>query len=228
MNFVVLGALGKMGVLITELARARGHEVRGWDVADNPGAATAPVEVLRNADVVVDFTIPAAVVGNIEACARAGTNIVVGTTGWYAELPRVRELVEQSGIGLVYASNFSLGVNLFFEIARTAAAALNLGYTGHILERHHVHKKDAPSGTAVVLQKVIKEASGNHLEISSVREGETVGMHVIMLDSENDSIMLTHDAKSRRGFADGAVRAAEWIKGKRGFYDFKEVFRELG
>jgi 4-hydroxy-tetrahydrodipicolinate reductase len=228
MKFLVLGALGKMGVLITELARGRGHQVQGWDIAENPGVATAPAEMLTAADVVIDFTTPHAVLGNIEACARARANMVVGTTGWYAELPRVRQLVEQSGIGFVYASNFSVGVNIFFEIARTAGAALKLGYRGHIMERHHVHKKDAPSGTAVVLQKVIKEASGGELEISSVREGETVGMHVIMLDSENDSMMLTHDAKSRRGFAEGAVRAAEWVKGKHGFHDFKEIFRQLG
>ena len=119
------------------------------------------------------------------------------------------------------------GVNLFFHIAHMAAAALNYGYHGSIMERHHTHKKDAPSGTAVMIQKLMERASGKKLEITSVREGETVGMHVVLLDSPQDSILLTHDAKNRRGFALGAVRAAEWIAGKKGFYDFASIFDQL-
>jgi 4-hydroxy-tetrahydrodipicolinate reductase len=140
-------------------------------------------------------------------------------------------LVEAHGTGLVYAANFSVGVNLFLEVARAAAAALQHGYSGQIFERHHVHKKDAPSGTAIAIQNAVRQAGGEtedaNLEITSFREGEVVGMHEVVLDSSADRIYLCHDAKSRQGFAEGAVRAAEWLAGKKGFHDFKDVWREL-
>jgi 4-hydroxy-tetrahydrodipicolinate reductase len=122
-----------------------------------------------------------------------------------------------------------VGINLFLEVARAAAAALRHDYSGQIFERHHVQKKDAPSGTAMAIQRAIRDASGKKedLEITSFREGEVVGMHEVVLESAADRIYLCHDAKSRRGYAEGAVRAAEWIAGKRGFYDFKDVWREL-
>jgi 4-hydroxy-tetrahydrodipicolinate reductase len=160
---------------------------------------------------------------------KAGKNMVVGTTGWYKELGYVRTLVELHRAGFVFASNFSIGVNLFFDIARTAATALNYDYSGQIFERHHAEKKDAPSGTAIAIQRLIRDATGNHapLEITSFREGEVVGLHEVVFESPADRIYLCHDAKSRRGFAEGAVRAAEWLLGKKGFYDFKDVWREL-
>jgi len=226
LNVLVLGK-GKTGSLVAEIARERGHNVTAVDEFDNAGGAALAPEKLTGIDVAIDFTAPGAVMDNIRACAKAGKNIVVGTTGWYDEIPAIKKMVEERGIGFIYASNFSVGVNLFFEIARTAAAALNHGYRGQIGERHHVHKKDAPSGTALVLQDAIEQASGHELKITSVREGETVGMHFVVLDSDADTIMLTHDAKSRRGMAQGAVQAAEWIADKKGFYDFKEVFREM-
>lgn len=226
MNFVLVGH-GKTGSLVAEIARERGHSVRVVELEENEGGAALTKESLTGVDAVIDFTTPEAVIRNIEACARAGASIVVGTTGWYNEIPRVQQLVNQADIGFVFASNFSVGVNLFFQIVRTAAAALKHGYTGSLMERHHVHKKDAPSGTAVTLQQIIEQSGGAKLEITSVREGETVGMHVMMLDSPADSILLTHDAKSRRGFAEGAVRAAEWITGKQGFYEFKDIFDQL-
>jgi 4-hydroxy-tetrahydrodipicolinate reductase len=222
----VLGK-GKTGSLVAQIAQQRGNNVTSVDEFDNVDGAALTPEKLADIDVAVDFTAPSAVMGNIQACARSGKNLVVGTTGWYGEIPAVKKIVEQSGIGFIYGSNFSIGVNLFFEIVRTAAAALGQGYRGEIAERHHTSKKDAPSGTAVVLQNIVKETSGQELKIISVREGDTVGMHVLVLDSENDTMMLTHDAKSRRGFAEGAVQAAEWIAGKKGFYDFKQVFREM-
>ncbi|MGH9603606.1 MAG: 4-hydroxy-tetrahydrodipicolinate reductase, partial [Terriglobales bacterium] len=129
----------------------------------------------------------------------------------------------KGGIGFLYSANFSVGVNLFFDIARTAAAMLRQDYRGTIVERHHIHKKDAPSGTAVKLRQIIEDASGADLEIASVREGEVVGTHIIRLDSPADTITLTHEAKSRRGFAEGAVRAAEWMKDKKGFFEFKDA-----
>jgi len=167
------------------------------------------------------------VFGHIEACIRHKKNIAVGTTGWYSELPRVRDLVEKNGTGLLYAANFSVGVNVFFDVARAAATALQHQYSGQIFERHHAQKKDAPSGTAAAMQKIIQATSGAELEITSFREGDVVGMHELILDSPADRIYLCHDAKSRRGFADGAVRAAEWLAGKKGFFDFKDVWREL-
>jgi len=223
-NLLVLGK-GKTGSLVADIARQRGHNVIVAGSAEG-GAALSP-ERLQNMHVVVDFTTPKAVMGNIEACALARKNMVVGTTGWYEQLVAVRALVEQTGIGFVYASNFSIGVNLFFDIARAASAALDRGYRGRITETHHVHKKDAPSGTAVMLQTIMQSSGVHDLPIDSIREGNVVGTHTIVFDSEDDSIVLTHAAKSRRGFADGAVRAAEWISGRKGFYDFKDVFREL-
>jgi 4-hydroxy-tetrahydrodipicolinate reductase len=169
------------------------------------------------------------VIANIEAAVKLGKNVVVGTTGWYQDMDRIRELVKLHNTGFVYAANFSIGVNLFFDIARTAAAALQHEYTGQIFERHHAHKKDAPSGTAIGIQRVIREASGQdeEIEIISFREGEVIGMHEVVLESANDNVYLCHDATSRRGFAEGAARAAEWLAGKKGFYDFKDLWREL-
>jgi 4-hydroxy-tetrahydrodipicolinate reductase len=226
MNFVLLGN-GKTGSLVADIAKERGHSVLVVSSAQNKDGAALTSDSLAGVDAVIDFTTPAAVIPNIEACARAGANVVVGTTGWYQDLDRMQGLVEQSGTALVWASNFSIGVNLFFHIAHMAANALNYGYHGSIMERHHTHKKDAPSGTAVMIQKLMERASGKKLEITSVREGETIGMHVVLLDSPQDSILLTHDAKNRRGFALGAVRAAEWIAGKKGFYDFASIFDQL-
>lgn len=226
MKLVILGR-GKTGSLVAEVARECGHEVRVLCAADNPNASGLAPERLADIDVVIDFTTPKAVLEDIAAVVLAGKNMVVGTTGWYGELPRIREMVERSGIGLLYAANFSIGVNLFFEVAKTAAAALRHQYFGQIFERHHVHKKDAPSGTAMALQRLIQNASGTELEITSFREGDVVGMHELIFDSGADTIYLCHDAKSRRGFAEGAVRAAEWLAGKTGFFDFKDVWREL-
>jgi 4-hydroxy-tetrahydrodipicolinate reductase len=228
MNLLLLGR-GKTGSLVAEVARQRGHSVQITGAAENAGGAALTAEKLGGADVVIDFTNPSCIIANIEACVRAGKNMVVGTTGWHGELDRVRSMVENHGTGFVYAANFSVGVNLFFDVARAAAAALRHEYSGQIFERHHIHKKDAPSGTAITIQRVIREASGHSgdLEITSFREGDVVGMHEVVLDSSADRIYLCHDAKSRRGFADGAVRAAEWLSGKTGFYDFKDVWREL-
>ncbi|MGH9502600.1 MAG: 4-hydroxy-tetrahydrodipicolinate reductase [Terriglobales bacterium] len=225
MNLLILGR-GKTGSLVAEVARQRGHETALLCAADNPGGAALTAEKLRNVDAVLDFTVPQAVLPNIEACVKAGKNMVVGTTGWYGDLERVRELVATNTTGFLYAANFSIGINLLFEAARTAAGILQHQYSGQIFERHHAQKKDAPSGTAVTLQKIIRDASGKELEITSFREGDVVGMHEIVLDSPNDTIYLCHDSKSRRGFAEGAVRATEWLAGKKGFFDFKDIWRE--
>jgi 4-hydroxy-tetrahydrodipicolinate reductase len=226
MNLLILGR-GKTGSLVAQVARERSHEVAQLSAAENPRAAGLTPEKLALVNAVIDFTTPPTVLENIEACIRAGKSMVVGTTGWYGELERVRQLVEANQTGFLYGANFSVGINLFFEAARTAAGILQHQYLGQIFERHHAQKKDAPSGTAAMLQKIIREASGVELEIISFREGDVVGMHEVVLDSANDTIYLCHDSKSRRGFAEGAVRAAEWLAGKKGFFEFKDVWREI-
>jgi 4-hydroxy-tetrahydrodipicolinate reductase len=228
MKLLILGR-GKTGSLVADVARDRGHDVRVVGTAENASCEALASDKLSDIDAVIDFTTPSCVVGHIEACVSAGKNMVVGTTGWHGEVDRVRKLVESRGTGFVYAANFSVGVNLFLDVARAAAAALRHDYSGQIFERHHVHKKDAPSGTAIAIQRVIRESSdkSEDLEITSFREGEVVGMHEVVLESSADRIYLCHDAKSRQGFADGAVRAAEWLVGKKGFYDFKDVWREM-
>src|SRR5450432_241648 len=228
MNLLVLGR-GKTGSLVAEVATGRKHHIEVAGSKENPACAALTPGKLRDIDAVIDFTTPHSVVANIEACVNAGKNMVVGTTGWDNDLDRVRKLVTQHGTGFVYAANFSVGVNLFFDVARAVAAALRHDYSGQIFERHHAHKKDAPSGTAIAIQRVIREASAKEesLEITSFREGDVVGLHEVVLESGNDRIYLCHDAKSRRGFAEGAVRAAEWLMGKKGFYDFRDVWRNL-
>jgi len=226
MHLLLLGR-GKTGSLVKEVAQERGHRVDVLGAKENPHASALTSDRLAHIEVVIDFTTPHSVLDNIEACIRAHKNMVVGTTGWYGELPRIRQMVEQAGTGLLYAANFSIGVNLFFDIARAAAAAPGHGYLGQIFERHHAHKKDAPSGTAVQLQRIVREVCGTDLEVTSFREGEVVGMHELVLDSPVDTIYLCHDAKSRRGFAEGAVRAAEWLAGRKGFFDFKDIWRSL-
>jgi 4-hydroxy-tetrahydrodipicolinate reductase len=228
MNILLLGR-GKTGSQVAEVARRRGHNVQAAGAAENAACAVLTEEKLRAVDVVIDFTAPSCVVDHIEACVTAGKNMVVGTTGWHGEADRVHTLVESHGTGFIYAANFSVGVNLFLDVARAAAAALRHDYSGQIFERHHAQKKDAPSGTAIAIQRGIREASGRKegLDIISFREGEVVGMHEVVLESPADRIYLCHDAKSRQGFADGAVRAAEWLAGKKGFYDFKDVWRKL-
>jgi 4-hydroxy-tetrahydrodipicolinate reductase len=226
LRLLLLGR-GKTGSIVAEVARERGHTVTVLGAAENAGGKALEPGLLGQIDVAIDFTTPGAVLDNIANCALHQTPIVVGTTGWYSNMGLVRQTVEGSGSGLVYGSNFSVGVNIFFEIARAAAAAAGHGYDLRIVERHHTHKKDAPSGTAVFIQKTIAEAGGGEPPIESIREGDTVGTHVIFADSEADSMMLVHDSKSRRGFAQGAVLAAEWLAGRKGVYDFRDIWREL-
>jgi 4-hydroxy-tetrahydrodipicolinate reductase len=201
--------------------------VQVLSASDNDAARALTPELLAPINVVIDFTSPAAVVDNVEACIRAKKNVVVGTTGWYDELPRLREMVLSARIGFLHGANFSIGVNLFFEIAAAAGVALKYDYSGQLFERHHEQKKDAPSGTALTLQKILRDTGEREIEIVSFREGDAVGMHEVVFNSTGDRIYLCHDAKSRQGFAEGAVRGAEWLAGKTGFYEFRNVWREL-
>jgi 4-hydroxy-tetrahydrodipicolinate reductase len=228
MNLLLLGR-GKTGSLVAEVAAERKHHVRIVGAAENTNNAALTPEKLHAVDAVIDFTAPHCILANIEACVHCGKNMVVGTTGWYDEMDRVRSLVEKHNTGFVYAANFSIGVNLFYEIARAAAAALDHDYSAQIFERHSAHKKDAPSGTAITLRHIIHEVTHKQeaLEITSFREGEVVGFHEVLFESAADRIYLSHDAKSRRGFAEGAVRAGEWLLGKKGFYHFADVWQEM-
>ena len=226
LHLVLLGA-GKTGSLVAEVARERGHKTTVLTEVENPEGAWLTPSNLSSVDAVIDFTTPEAVLTNIAKCTAARKPMVIGTTGWYGNIPRIRQDIEQAGSALVFGANFSYGVNFFFQIAKAAAPALQHGYSGHITERHHVHKKDAPSGTAIALQRVVNEAGGVAPDITSEREGEVMGFHQLELESAGDRIILSHDVKSRRTFAEGAVLAAEWIVGKTGFYDFKDIFNQL-
>jgi 4-hydroxy-tetrahydrodipicolinate reductase len=226
MKLLLLGA-GKTGSLVAEVARERGHHLEVLRSTENASAAALTKDRLAPYNVVIDFTAPHCVLDHIHACIHAGKDMVVGTTGWYGEIPKIRAEVEKHNTGFVYGSNFSVGVNLFFDLVKAAAPALQQHYTPQIYERHHVHKKDAPSGTAVTMQWILEQASGREIEITSFREGEVVGMHELVLESPADTIYLCHDAKSRRGFAEGAVRAAQWLAGKKGFFEFKDIWREV-
>jgi 4-hydroxy-tetrahydrodipicolinate reductase len=225
-RILVLGR-GKTGALVVEVAKERGHEVRSLASQDNQDGRGLTPELLRQVDVVIDFTTPHAVIANIIRCAEGGVPIVVGTTGWLQHQEKVRELVTERKAAFLYGPNFSVGVNLFFKAIRALAPAMTKGYRANIVEKHHAQKKDKPSGTAATIQKILESGSDQKVEIASLREGDTVGMHLVVLDSANDTILVTHDAKSRLGFAEGAVRAAEWIKGKTGFYEFPEIVDQL-
>jgi len=225
-RLLILGR-GKTGALVAEVATERGHEVRSLGGQENQDGRALTPATLKDIDAAIDFTTPHAVIPNIIRCVEAGTPLVIGTTGWYQHMDKVRELVSERKGALLYGSNFSIGMNFFFKAVQAVAPILKHNYRGSIVERHHIHKKDKPSGTAVTLQKILESGSGENVEIASVREGETVGMHLLMIDSANDTILFTHDAKSRLGFAEGAVRAAEWIKGKRGFYEFPEIVEQI-
>jgi 4-hydroxy-tetrahydrodipicolinate reductase len=228
---IALLGYGKMGKLVESIALREGCEVSPkLDIEDNAAARGITPESMAGVDVAVEFSQPEAVLSNIEAAARARVNIVVGTTGWFDRLGAAERIVLDSGIGLIYGANFSLGMNLFFEIVSHAARLVGKipQYDAYISEEHHRAKKDAPSGTALNLLDLMRPHLSNpNLSIASIRAGAIPGTHVIGFDSAADTILLEHRARSRQGFAEGAFLAARWIAGKQGFYDFRQVFREI-
>jgi len=226
MLFLVLGR-GKTGSLVAQVAHERGHGVRVVGEEENRNAAALTAPFLAGFDAVIDFTTPEAAVQNIRACLANGARVVVGTTGWYQHLRDLQDLCARKQAALLYSSNFSVGVQALFRVARELAAAVP-HYRFSITETHHASKKDAPSGTALSLQRILESAAPEQkIEIVSKREGEVPGIHRIEARSENDCLELRHEAFSRRGFADGAVRAAEWIAGRTGCWDFQEIVKEL-
>jgi len=224
MLILVLGK-GKTGSLVAEVACERGHSVRALDINDNPHAAALTAPHLAGVDVVIDFTAPEAAVENIRAVLALGGRIVVGTTGWYSHLSELKSKAQKGG-ALLYGTNFSIGVQKLFRL--TAELAKLDGYEFSIDETHHVTKVDAPSGTASTLKEIILGVRpGIEVPIASHRVGDAKGEHVVRATSDCDVLELRHDAHSRRGFALGAVRGAEWLCGKQGAWEFREIFEQL-
>jgi 4-hydroxy-tetrahydrodipicolinate reductase len=225
MLILVLGR-GKTGSLVAEVARERGHSVRTLDIDENAHAAALTAPNLAGVDVVVDFTAPEAALENMRAVLSLGKRMVVGTTGWYKHLDEMRALAIKRGGGLLYGTNFSMGVQKLFRL--TAELAKLEGYKFSIEETHHTSKLDAPSGTAITLKEIILSVRpGIEIPITSHRVGDAKGEHIVHAVSEHDTLELRHDAQSRRGFALGAVRGAEWLAGKSGAWDFREIFDQL-
>jgi 4-hydroxy-tetrahydrodipicolinate reductase len=225
MLFLVLGK-GKTGSLVAQVARERGHGVRVLDFTENHHASALTAPALAGVDVVIDFTTAEAAPANMRAVLALGGRIVVGTTGWYAQLNDMKALAIKRGGGLLYGANFSVGVQKLFQL--TAELARLDGYKFAITETHHESKLDTPSGTAITLKQIIEAAQpGATVEVTSRRIGDVKGEHVVTANGSDDVIELRHDAHSRRGFALGAVRAAEWLANKSGPHDFREIFDQL-
>jgi 4-hydroxy-tetrahydrodipicolinate reductase len=218
---------GKMGRLIEQLAPAYGFEVAlKLDEFNNANFDGITAENFRGIDVAIDFSIPAAVERNVEGIAALGVNIVVGTTGWLEHVDAVKAAVEKNGIGLVWSPNFSIGVNAFLRLVAEAARLLapEGEYGAWAWEIHHSTKKDAPSGTLLKLVDEMKKAGYQRpIDAGSNRAGAHPGTHEIGFDSAADTITLRHTARSREGFARGALKAAQWVVGKKGFHEFGEI-----
>ena len=221
---------GAMSKLVATEAKAAGDEVativtsKEKDLTPNQLA-----EQIRGHDVAIDFSVGEAVIRNIEACALAGVPLVEGTTGWKTHEATARQIVTEHSAALVYGANFSIGVNLFYRIAERAAALFAAvdGYAPYIEEAHHMRKRDAPSGTALQLRELMAKHLGPDIPTASTRAGYIPGTHRVGFDSEADQILLVHTARSRRGFAAGALLAAHWLPGKTGVFEFADVIEEL-
>lgn len=228
---IALVGYGKMGRLVEQLAPLHGCAVAlRLSGADNRDGSGVTADALAGVDVAVDFSAPHAVVGNVERLAGLRVPMVVGTTGWRDDLPRVRQLVEASGIGFVYGANFSVGVQVFYRLAEAAGRLLaeESAYDAWLYEIHHKMKKDAPSGTLLEIRRILEAAGYSRpIDQGHNRAGAVPGTHQIGFDSEADTILLEHRARSRAGFAHGALRAARWIAGRHGFYEFSQVWEDV-
>src|SRR4051812_46285274 len=226
MRIAIVG-YGKMGRMIERIAQDRGHDVAlKLDEFNNARFEGINAANFRGVDVAIDFSVPSAAVENIERIATLKVNQVVGTTGWLDRMDHVRNVVSANGIGLVWSPNYSVGVNAFFRILAEAAKVLATTpeYEAWAWEIHHTAKKDAPSGTLLKLVEEMRRAGyTRNVDIGSNRAGTIAGTHEIGFDSAADTITLRHTARSREGFALGAVKAAEWVVGKSGFHEFGEI-----
>jgi 4-hydroxy-tetrahydrodipicolinate reductase len=221
---------GAMGQLVAAEAKAAGDEV-GVIVSSTDSSSTPAqlAEKLRGHDVAIDFSVGEAVLRNIEACAIAHVPLVEGTTGWKAHEQTARQIVAEHSAALVYGANFSIGVNLFYRIVERAAELFARvdGYAPFIEEAHHMRKRDAPSGTALQLRELMAKQLGPDIPTASTRAGYIPGTHRVGFDAEGDQILLVHSARSRRGFASGALLAAHWIVGRKGVFEFADVVKDI-
>jgi len=222
---IALIGYGVMGQLVAAEARKAGDEI-GAVFTSKESALT---EKLQGHDVAVDFSVGEAVLRNVEACARAKVALVEGTTGWKQHESAARQIIAEHSGAMVYGANFSIGVNVFYRIVKHAASlfAAVEGYAPFIEESHHNRKRDAPSGTALKLRDLMSEHLGPDIPTSSTRAGYIPGTHRVGFDSEADQVLLTHTARSRQGFASGALLAAHWIAGRTGVFEFGEVMDEI-
>ncbi len=228
MRLALLGH-GAMGQLVERLAREAGDEV-ATVLGSREAAFSAEelAEILGGHDAAIDFTVAEAVPRHAEACALARVPLVEGTTGWHERLADVRRTFEREGGALIYGANFSVGVNLFYRVvARAAELFRGFDYAPFVEEAHHSRKRDAPSGTALRLRDILAEAYGAEVPVASTRAGHIPGTHRVGFDSAADTVTLTHAARSREGFAAGALLAARWIRGREGVYEFSESFDEI-
>ena len=227
---IALIGYGAMGKLIRTLAENKNHEITVViDEADANLSAEELAEKFTGVDAAIDFSSAEAVKRNVAACLSAKVALVEGTTGWNAEKDAIKSLVEQSNGAFVFGANFSVGVNLFYRITDYAAELFAKfdDYEAFIEERHHSRKKDAPSGTALKLKDIVAKHIENNFSVSSSRAGNIPGTHIVGFDGNADTIELIHTARSREGFASGAILAAEWIVGRKGFYEFTDVMNEI-
>ena len=224
-RLAIIGA-GRMGRSVAELAAERGWPVVAtFGREGNEHGAGITRERLAGADVAVEFTTPAAAPDNVRACLRAGCPVVVGTTGWYAELPAVEREVRAAGGAMLWAPNFSIGVHVFWHVAEYAAAlaAHVPGADAHIVETHHAAKRDAPSGTAAELARRASAALGRAVPVTSIRVGAVPGTHELVFDAAYEQLRLEHVARDRRVFADGALLAAQWLIGRQGVFEMGDL-----
>ena len=216
---------GKMGRTIAQMVQERGwHLTAMLDQEHNRDGVGITRRALGDPDVAIEFTEPTSAVPNILACIHEGVPVVVGTTGWYDALPVITDAVNEEDASLLWAPNFSVGVTLFVELARQAAAIMHKSdFSAAMVETHHSAKKDAPSGTALAIVKAMEGPLGKQVPVTSVRTGSVPGTHELIFDSPFEQITMRHEARDRRVFADGALRAAEWLKGKKGVFTMRDV-----
>jgi 4-hydroxy-tetrahydrodipicolinate reductase len=222
---------GRMGRAVAERARERGHDVTAMlGIDDNPDGTGIDRARLGEPDVAIEFTEPSSAVRNVVACARAGIPVVVGTTGWYAELDAVTREVQAARGTMLWAPNFSIGVAIITIAMEAVAAAVRRagGFDAHLIETHHSAKKDQPSGTAIALADAAGTFLGRTIPITSVRTGHVPGTHELVFDAPFEKLRILHEARDRRVFADGAVAAAEWLRGRRGIYTMRDVVELTG
>lgn len=227
---IALIGYGAMGKLIRTLAENKNHEVAGViDETDANLSAEELAEKLKGVDAAIDFSAAEAVERNVRACLAANVPLVEGTTGWNAKKEAIKNLVEAANGAFVFGANFSVGVNLFYRITDFASELFAKfdDYEAFIEEQHHSRKKDAPSGTALKLKDFVAKHITKDFSVSSTRAGNIPGTHRVGFDGNADQILLEHFARSREGFASGAILAAEWVIGKKGFYEFTDVMDEI-